>query len=257
MSDELLADKVSLITAAGGAIGRATALRFARSGARVACADLNAEAAEGSVTAVREAGGEAIALTGDVLRAADCQAMVEATLATFGQLNILINLVGYFGPRGGGTMDEIDLDRWQWMMDINLKSVFMASRAAIPAILAAGGGAIVNTGTLAAVIARGGGGGAYGGSKSGVLSLTRAMAADYLLRGIRVNCVCPSGTDTPMYWASGGPNRSREAVVNSLQGLSSPEQIAESFLFLASDVTAPRVTGHNLMADNGFSSFRM
>jgi NAD(P)-dependent dehydrogenase (short-subunit alcohol dehydrogenase family) len=121
-------------------------------------------------------------------------------------------------------------------------------------MLAAGGGSIVNTGTLAAVIARGGI--AYGTSKAAVLSLTRAMASDYQPLGIRVNCVCPSATDTAMYWDAASPHGvSREQVVGSVQGLASPEQIADAFLYLASDRSA-RLTGHILMADNGFTALR-
>jgi NAD(P)-dependent dehydrogenase (short-subunit alcohol dehydrogenase family) len=250
----LLEDQVALVTAGGGAIGTATSLLFAHHGARVVVADINEDAAQATAEKVQANGGQSFALGIDALNDIDCKRMVDATVEQFGGLNILVNLVGYFGPRGNGNMDDIDLDRWQWMYDINLKSVFLASRHAIPAMLKAGGGAIVNTGTLAAVTARGGV--AYGGSKSGVLSLTRAMAADYLLDRIRVNCVCPSGTDTPMYWGAGGGNRSREEIARSLQGLSSPEQIASHFLYLASS-QSERVTGHILMADNGYSLFRM
>jgi NAD(P)-dependent dehydrogenase (short-subunit alcohol dehydrogenase family) len=246
--------KVALVTAAGGAIGSATALKLATAGARVACVDLDQAAAGQTAERVQAAGGEAIALGADALHSSDCERVVSDITARFGALHILCNLVGYFGPRGNGTLDTIDLERWQWMLDVNLTSVFVVSKAAIPAILAAGGGAIVNTGTLAAVIARGGI--AYGTSKAAVLGLTRAMASEYQPLGIRVNCVCPSATDSPMYWEAGGPNRpSREDVARSVQGLASPEQIADAFVFLVSDRSA-RVTGHMLMADNGFSAFR-
>jgi NAD(P)-dependent dehydrogenase (short-subunit alcohol dehydrogenase family) len=177
---------------------------------------------------------------------AACERMVAEVEERFGRLDILCNLVGYFGPRGAGQMDDIELDRWNWMMDINLKSVFMSSRYALPAMLRSGGGTVVNTGTLAAVIGRGGG--AYGGSKSGVLALTHAMASEYQPYGDRVNCVCPSATDTPMHWGSGGPTRTRDDVVNSVQGLSTPENIADAFHFLAT-LVSKRVTGHILMAD--------
>jgi len=246
--------RVALVTAAGGAIGTATALAFAREGARVVCADLQADAAEAAAAAVRGAGGEAVGLAADVLVAADCARTVETAVDRFGKLDTLVNLVGYFGPRGGNwNAEQFDLAAWNWMMDVNLKSVFMASKHAIPAILAAGGGAVVNTGTIAALIGRGPG--AYAASKSGVLALTRAMAADYAPHNIRVNCVCPSATDTPMYWRSGGGNRRREDVANSVQGLSTPETIAAAFLYLASD-RSPRVTGQILVADGGFTAFR-
>jgi NAD(P)-dependent dehydrogenase (short-subunit alcohol dehydrogenase family) len=246
--------QVALLTAGGGAIATATALKFAAEGARVALADLSLAAAEATARKVRDAGGEALAIRVDALDAAQCERMVAEVTERFGALHVLCNLVGYFGPRGGGRLDEIDLERWAWMFDINLKSVFLASRAAIPAIIRSGGGAIVNTGTLAAMVGRPGGP-AYGASKSGVLGLTRAMASEYQPHGIRVNCICPSGTDTPMYFHRGKSDDAREAAARSIQGLSTPEEIAEVFVFLGSRLSA-RVTGHILVADNGFSEFR-
>jgi NAD(P)-dependent dehydrogenase (short-subunit alcohol dehydrogenase family) len=246
--------KVALLTAGGGAIASATALKLAQAGASIACADVDLAAAERTASTVRAAGGRALAVKVDALDLAECERAVADVIAALGGLHVLCNLVGYFGPRGAGSLDTIDLERWEWMLDINLTSVFCMSRAAIPAILASGGGAIVNTGTLAAVIARGGI--AYGTTKSAVLGLTRAMASDYQPLGIRVNCVCPSATDSPMYWSAGGQNQPRrEDVVRSVQGLATPEEIAEVFLFLASNRSA-RVTGHILMADNGFSTLR-
>jgi NAD(P)-dependent dehydrogenase (short-subunit alcohol dehydrogenase family) len=249
-----LENRVVLVTAAAGAIGTATALAFASEGGRIACADLSAEGAEATAAQVRAAGGDAFGIGADVLKSDGCERMVEAVVSRFGKLDTLVNLVGYFGPRGGSWGgDAFDLAAWNWMMDVNLKSVFMASKYAIPAMLEAGGGAIVNTGTIAAVIGRGPG--AYGTSKSGVLALTRAMAADYAPHNIRVNCVCPSATDTPMYWDAGGGSRRKEEVASSVQGLSTPETIAAAFLYLASD-RSPRVTGQILVVDGGFTTFR-
>lgn len=246
--------QVALLTAGGGAIATATALKMAADGATIVLADLDQHAAEASAAKVRASGGEALALAIDALDAAECERMVAAVQERFGALHVLCNLVGYFGPRGNGTLDVIDLDRWSWMFEINLKSVFLVSRAAIPLMLRSGGGAIVNTGTLSALTGRPGGP-AYGAAKSGVLSLTRAMASEYQPYGIRVNCVCPSGTDTPMYFQHRSGDEAREAAARSIQGLSTPEQIADAFLYLASARSA-RVTGHILSADNGFSEFR-
>ena len=246
----LLDGHVALVTAAGGAIGGAIASRLAHEGARVACADLQPAAAEATVNRIRSAGDQALALSADVLRDQDCQRMVDGVLQRYGRLDSLCNLVGYFGPRGEGSLDQLELGTWRWMMDINLKSVFMTSKWAIPALLEHGG-SIVNTGTIAAVIGRGSGG--YGAAKSGVLSLTRAMAAEYLPYNIRVNCVCPSATDTPMYWSVA--HGSREQVERTVQGLSTPAQIASVFLFLVSPL-GERVNGQVIVADNGFTSFR-
>lgn len=251
-----LQDKIALVTAGGGGIGGATARLFAAQGACVAVADVNAQAAARVAREIEATGGQALALSGSVLAAADCVRIVRETVARFGRLDVLVNLVGLFGRGGGGNVDTVPLDEWDMMIDINLKSVFLMSKPAIPELLRAGGGAIVNTGTLAAVIGRPGSV-AYGASKSGVLSLTRAMAADYFKQGIRVNCVCPSGTDTLMYMHGATlRGQTREALRQTDQGLSTPEETAQAFLFLSSDRLSKRVTGHILMADNGFSEFR-
>ncbi|MFC1719482.1 SDR family NAD(P)-dependent oxidoreductase, partial [Candidatus Poribacteria bacterium] len=135
---------------------------------------------------------------------------------------------------------------------------------AIPEMLKAGRGAIVNTGTIAAVIARGGT--CYGTGKSGVLSLTRAMAADYFRHNIRVNAVCPSAVDTGMLYNAALVRRmkrgmtleeAKESFIHSDQGLSLPEEIAPSFLLLASDQLSRKINGHILLTDNGFSRMRL
>lgn len=259
-----LEQQVALITAGGGGIARATAKLFAREGAKIMAVDINGAAAEETATEVRAAGGDAHATSANALVAADCARAVRETVERFGALTVLINLVGLFGQGGGGTVDAVALDEWDMMMDINLKSVFLMSKHAIPEMLRAGGGAIVNTGTLAAVIGRSGSP-AYGTAKSGVLALSRAMAADYFRQHIRVNCVCPSGTQTAMY-VNSAVRRNGVDVVSaeealerdrqSDQGLSLPEDIAASFLFLASEELSRKVNGHILMADNGFSEFR-
>lgn len=256
-----LEGQVALITAGGGGIARATAKLFAENGAKVMAADLDGSKAAETAEQVRARGGDAAATAANVLVAADCARVVRETVECFGKVTVLINLVGLFGQFGGGTVDQVDLGAWDRTIDINLKSVFLMSKYAIPEILRAGGGAIVNTGTLAAVIGRSGSP-AYGTAKSGVLSLTRAMAADYFRQGIRVNCVCPSGTQTPMYVNSaarqgGSVDEALEQSRRSDQGLSLPEDIAPAFLYLASNQLARKVTGHILMVDNGFAELRL
>ena len=254
-----LADQIVLITAGGGGIARACAKLFASEGAKIVLADINGEAAEAAAAEVRAAGGEAIATSANALKADDCARIVNETVERFGKLTVLINLVGFFGGKGGGTVDQVALDEWDWMMDINLKSVFLMSKYAIPAMIRAGGGAIVNTGTLAAVVGRGGSP-CYGTGKSGVLALTRAMAADYFQQRIRVNATCPSATDTAMLSGIRPPEEAtqvRDQFRRGQMGLSSPAEIAPTFLFLASEQLSAKVTGHILMADNGFSMMRI
>lgn len=254
--------RVALITAGGGGIARATARLFAREGARLVLADINGEAAEAVAAEIRAEGCEACATAADALIAADCVRVVQETVDQYGKLDALINLVGFFG-RGQGGVDQVSLEDWDWMMDINLKSVFLMSKYAIPEILT-GGGAIINTGTTAAVMGRSGSP-IYGTPKSGVLSLTRAMAADYFRHGIRVNAVCPSGTLTTMmtdvmrqYAESEQELAHRlKTMGESNQGLSTPEEIAPAYLYLASEQLSRKVTGHILMVDNGFSMMRL
>jgi NAD(P)-dependent dehydrogenase (short-subunit alcohol dehydrogenase family) len=258
-----LGGQVALITAGGGGIARATAKLFASEGAKLMLVDINGEAAESVAAEARAAGGEAYATAADALVAADCMQAVRETVDRFGTLDVLINLVGFFG-KGGGGVDTLPLDDWHWMMDINLKSVYLMSKYAIPEMLKGGGGAVINTGTTAAVMGRSGSP-IYGTPKSGVLSLTRAMAADYFRQGIRVNAVCPSGTLTAMFTkAVGRRAASEDELAQRLdemrkgnQGLSVPEDIAPAYLYLASKQLSPKVTGHILMADNGFSMMRL
>ena len=254
-----LADQVALITAGGGGIARACAKLFASEGAKIVLADINGEAAGVTAAEVRAAGGEAIATSANALNADDCVRIVNETVERFGKLTVLVNLVGFFGGKGEGGVDTVSLDEWDWMMDINLKSVFMMSKYAIPEMIRAGGGAIVNTGTLAAVVGRGGSP-CYGTGKSGVLALTRAMAADYFQQGVRVNATCPSATDTAMLAGLRSPEEAAQVKDRfrlGQMGLTKPEEIAPTFLFLASGQLSAKVTGHILMADNGFSMMRV
>ena len=257
-----LDDQVVLITAGGGGISRATAKLFAREGARLMLVAINGAAAEAAAAEIRAGGGDAYATVADALVASDCARAVQETVDQYSRLDVLINLVGFFG-RGGGGVDKVSLEDWDWMMDINLKSVFLMSKYAIPEMLKGDGGAIVNTGTTAAIMGRAGSP-IYGTPKAGVLSLTRAMAADYFRQPIRVNAVCPSGTLTRMLTdvlrqRAGDEEElahQLEMFRESDQGLSTPEDIAPAYLYLASDQLSRKVTGHILMVDNGFSMMR-
>jgi len=260
-ADGYMADKVVLFTAGGGGMARASGVLMARHGAKIAYTDIKPEAAEASAEAVRAVGGEAIVLGGDVLSGDDCERVVQETVKKYGKLDVLVNLVGFFG-KGHETLDKVDLDTWHWMMDINLKSAFMMSKYALPEIMKVGRGAVVNTGTMAGVVARDGG--AYGTSKSGVLALTRAMAADYFYNSIRTNAICPSAVETAMYKYMG--NRAElpeeklakqlEKQRRSTQGIMRAEDIAPSFMFLASEQLSLKTTGNVLLVENGSTVIR-
>ena len=195
--------KVAIVTGAGAlddgiGNGRAAAILMAVSGAKVLCVDRDIALAKRTVGMIEEAGGDALACEADVTQASDCEAMVAAATARWGRLDILDNNVG-IGSRG--NILEEDPARWRRVMEVNVDSMFLASRAAIPAMRETGGGAIVNVSSISALRPRGLT--TYSVSKSAVIGLTQAMAVDHGPDGIRVNCVAPGPVYTPMVYGGG------------------------------------------------------
>lgn len=187
-------DKVVLITGTGAGIGRACAVRYAECGARVAANTMNRERGEKTLAMIREAGnGDAVFLQGDVSVAGEAERLVAETISAFGRIDILVNNAGIVMP---GRVDNTPEDDFERTMAVNVKSVFMLSKFTVERMLAQGGGCIVNNGSsagLKGVKDRA----AYSASKGAIISLTRAIAADYMRNNIRVNCVCPGTTMTP------------------------------------------------------------
>jgi NAD(P)-dependent dehydrogenase (short-subunit alcohol dehydrogenase family) len=245
--------KVVLVTGAGSGIGLATALAFAREGAGVAVNDRTAERAETAAEAVRTAGGKALPIPGDVSRDGECRRIVAETITGLGGLDILVNNAGI---GASGTVLTTDEETWDRLMAVNLKSVFLMSKAALAHMVPRRSGVIVNAGSIAGVRAipdRA----AYVASKFGVVGLTRTMALDHVKDGIRVNCICPGTTMTP--WID---KRLKEApdpkaalatlVARQPMGrLGTPEEMAAGILYLASD-DAGFATGSALIVDGGF-----
>jgi NAD(P)-dependent dehydrogenase (short-subunit alcohol dehydrogenase family) len=187
--------RVALVTGAGRGIGRAIALELASLGARLIVAELDAATGERTASAVRALGRDAVALTIDVTQRDDLARMVATALESFGRLDILVNNAGVFRAE---PVQAIDDAHWERVMDINAKAVFFACQAALPSMLDAGGGAIVNIasmagkiGTPASLV--------YGASKAAVISLTRSLALAVAADGVRVNCVCPGFVETEMW----------------------------------------------------------
>jgi NAD(P)-dependent dehydrogenase (short-subunit alcohol dehydrogenase family) len=249
---DTLKNKVALITGGASGIGRATALLFAREGAAVSIVDADEAAGASAAAEVVTASGRALFVAADVTRAEDCRRAVAATVAAFGGLDILCNNAGIIRRADVLATTEAEWDR---VMAVNVKSVFLMSREAIPHLAARGGGAIVN-------IASGWGlkGGpaaaAYCASKGAVVNLTRAMAIDHARQGIRVNAVCPGDTDTPMLREEAAQlGRSDEeflaaAADRPLGRYGRPEEIATAVLYLASEASS-YVTGTTLVVDGG------
>jgi NAD(P)-dependent dehydrogenase (short-subunit alcohol dehydrogenase family) len=200
-ADPQLDGKVAVVTGAGSqpgegvGNGRAAAILLARAGTRVVVVDRNEDAAEETKRMIAEGGGEAVVATGDVTRPDDCERFVATAVERFGRLDILVNNVGLTGPKG--TAETVDLDAWNAGLLVNVTSMMLMAKHAVPAIRAAGGGAIVNVGSVAGL--RGGHPSLlYPTSKGAVVNMTRAMAVHHAPDGIRVNCVCPGMVYTPM-----------------------------------------------------------
>ena len=240
--------KVALITGAASGIGRASALLFAKEGARVAVVDRALPGAQETVAIIKKAKGEAIAIEADVSRTADVETMVKKTVNTYGRLDILFNNAGISFRTLAFTADLSEED-WDAVLDTNLKSVFLASRLAIPIMIKQGGGVIVNTSST-----NGLGGGPlvspYCASKAGMILLSKTMAAEYAKQKIRVNCICPGMINTPMM-APNLPALQMDFIPQGRAG--EPEEIAQAALFLASD-DASYVTGVFLSVDGGWSA---
>jgi NAD(P)-dependent dehydrogenase (short-subunit alcohol dehydrogenase family) len=248
-----LRGKVAIITGAATGIGRASALLFAQAGARLVLADLREPELARTVADVRAAGGPVESITADLARPEDCAAVVAAAGRAFSRLDVLLNNAGVGTMVVGGTVETIGLEQWDLAQDVNVRAMYLVSRAAIPLMRAGGGGAIVNISSVSAFhgsVERPTH--AYAASKGAVLGLTHAMAASYGRDRIRVNAICP-GTIRTRLTADIVPHveqAAREGHGIPLGRVGEPEDIARCALFLASD-DAAFVSGAHLVADGG------
>ena len=249
-----LAGKVAIITGSGSGMGRAAAELFAREGARVVVTDVVDDAGNATVAAVRAAGGEATYVRADVSQWSDCEAMVKCATDTYGGLHVLYNNAGIFPADDGGVLDTPE-STWQKVMEINLKGVWLGCRAGIPAMIASGGGSIVNVASFVALMGAATAQIAYTASKGGVLSMTREMAVEYARQGIRANSLCPGPIETPLLeeLLSDPARRARRMVHIPMGRLGRAEELAQAALFLASD-DASFMTGAQLVVDGGITA---
>ena len=247
-----LKGKVAVITGAATGIGRASALLFARAGARVAIADLREPELAHTEADVRVAGGEVASIVADLARPDPCAAVVAMALRAFGRLDVVLNNAGVGTMVVGGTVESIGLDHWDLAQDVNVRAIYLVSRAAVPH-MRRDGGAIVNIASVSAF--RGSverPSHAYAASKGAVLALTRAMAASYGRDRIRVNAICPGTIRTRLTAdiVARVEQAAKEGHGIPLGRVGEPEDIAKCALFLASDESS-FISGAQIIVDGG------
>ncbi len=248
-----LVGKVAIITGGNSGIGKATAILFAREGARVCITGRNEKRCREVVEEINQIGGHAVFIIADVRFPDECRKTVEATLEAFDRLDILFNNAGVYFPDNAVDCSEED---WDLTIDINLKGTFLMSKFALPPMIEQGSGVIINNGSGWGIV---GGNEAvsYCASKGGVVLMTKAMAIDHATQGIRVNCLCPGDVKTPMLdedakmrgltWEE---YYTRAVAQRPMGRIGIPEEIAKAALFLASDDSS-FMTGATLVVDGG------
>jgi len=252
-----LKDKVAVITGAGSGMGRASALLFAKEGAKVVVADINPKSGDETVQLIKQERGEAIFVQVDVSKVGDVENMIKATVESYGKLNILFNHAGMPGPRG---LQDVKEDEWDYALDVLTKGGFFACKFAAPEMQKAGGGSIIFTSSTSGIM------GSrlsptYSLGKGGIVTLTKSLALLLARHSIRVNCICPGAVETPMLPDFLGRGmgvdieKMRGAAVASipLRRFAQPEEIAWAALFLASDESS-YITGIALPVDGGMSA---
>ena len=240
----------ALVTGAASGIGEATARLLAANGASVVVSDLQADAVQRVVDAIVADGGKAVANVCDVADAAQVEAAVACAVTHFGALHLAVNNAGIGGD--SGPAGELSLEAWQRLIDVNLSGVAYGLRYQIPAILAAGGGAIDNLSSILGLVGDAGSP-AYVASKHGVTGLTRSAALAHSAQGIRINSIHPGYVETPILANLDAEARAAAVGLHPIGRLGKPEEIAHAIAFLLSD-GASFITGATLVADGGYTA---
>ncbi|HEY9620657.1 MAG TPA: glucose 1-dehydrogenase [Crinalium sp.] len=241
--------KVVIVTGGSSGIGRATAIAFAREGAKVVIAARRVNEGEETVKQIMDAGGEASFVQTDVTQANEVQALVDRTLEQYGRLDAAFNNAG---SGKGVRLVDLTEEEWEQEIAVNLKSVWLCLKYQIPAMLRSGKGAIVNMGSQGAIL------GvpnytAYGAAKGGAVALTRAAAAEYAAEGIRINAISPGAVETEL-WANAPAGMIEQVAAGiPMQRVGQPQDIAETVVWLCSDA-AGFITGQNIAIDGGYTT---
>ena len=248
-----LAGKVALITGAGSGQGQEAAVLFAREGAQVIVTDVNEDGVKQTVELVKEAGGEAAGRSLNVANVEQVQDGVAFAVRTFGALHVLYNNAGVYLRGKDGPVTRVPEDIWDTTLDINLKGMYLCCKFAIPEMIKAGSGAIVNIASAAGLM--GSNFHAYSASKGGMIALSRSIATTYAAQNIRSNVICPGFIETPMTAEISGSQRLLDAYLQStpLHKAGKPIDVAYMALFLASDEAA-FVTGGTFVVDGGVTA---
>ncbi|MEE8443751.1 MAG: SDR family NAD(P)-dependent oxidoreductase [Alphaproteobacteria bacterium] len=250
----LLDNRVALVTASGGAIAGAIARRFGAAGAAVYCLDINDETVAQTASDIRDAGGVAQARGCDVTDEAAVKAAIAHCVETLGGLDIVVNAAAGFDPKG--DILDLPVEIWRSALDVNVTGMFIVCKYAVPHMLAAGGGKIVNISSIYGNTV-GRGRPVYNASKAAVRLLTKSIAVDFATRNIRANSIMPGPIETPRLLQS-NPSmdavRARHKPHLPMERLGRPEEIAETALFLCSDLSS-FTTGADLFVDGGYSAF--
>jgi NAD(P)-dependent dehydrogenase (short-subunit alcohol dehydrogenase family) len=249
-----LADKVTIITGAGGGMGRIAAQMFAKEGARIVVAEFGEAAGKETVDLIRADGGEATFVKADVSKEADAKAMVDHAVATYGRLDCLYNNAGVM-PEADHSVIDTEVDVWDQVMAVNVRGVFLGCKYAIPAMETSGGGSIVNIASFVALLGCSVPQDAYTASKGAVLSLTRSLAVQFGPKGIRSNAICPGPVETPMLmdWLLKDEAAKQLRLARNPTGrFGKPEEIVYMAMYLASDESR-WTNGASLVVDGGIT----